>query len=102
MTSTSPALSGYVAGAQHGAPRDTRRMKAMSVPPCYKRHRFSPEIIAHAVWLYFRVALNYCAYGPIAAHFRPRRHRLPAADYRQQRRQCFQTWHEASGVRVAI
>ncbi len=41
------------------------------------------------------------AYGPIAAHFRPRRHRLPAAHYRQQRQQRFQTWQEVTGVRVA-
>ncbi len=27
--------------------------------PSYKRHRFPPEIIAHAVWLYFRFALSY-------------------------------------------
>ncbi len=27
--------------------------------PCYKRHRFPPEIIGHAVWLYFRFALSY-------------------------------------------
>jgi putative transposase len=27
--------------------------------PTYKRHRFPPEIIAHAVWLYFRFALSY-------------------------------------------
>ena len=27
--------------------------------PDYKRHRFPPEIIAHAVWLYFRFALSY-------------------------------------------
>lgn len=25
----------------------------------YKRHRFPPEIIAHAIWLYFRFALSY-------------------------------------------
>jgi len=25
----------------------------------YKRHRFPPEVIAHAVWLYFRFALSY-------------------------------------------
>ncbi len=25
----------------------------------YKRHRFPSEIIAHAVWLYFRFALSY-------------------------------------------
>jgi putative transposase len=34
-------------------------MKAVSAPPSYKRHRFPPEIIAHAVWLYFRFALSY-------------------------------------------
>src|SRR3954463_902478 len=30
----------------------------MSKPVSYKRHRFPPEIIAHAVWLYFRVPLS--------------------------------------------
>ena len=27
-------------------------------PISYKRHRFLPEIIAHAVWLYFRFPLS--------------------------------------------
>ena len=27
--------------------------------PNYARHRFPPEIIAHAVWRYFRFALRY-------------------------------------------
>ena len=27
--------------------------------PSYKRHRFPPAIISHAVWLYFRFALSY-------------------------------------------
>jgi putative transposase len=30
----------------------------MSKPVNYKRHRFPPEIIAHAVWLYFRFPLS--------------------------------------------
>ncbi|ANY82298.1 transposase (plasmid) [Microvirga ossetica] len=30
----------------------------MSKPVSYKRHRFVPEIIAHAVWLYFRFPLS--------------------------------------------
>jgi hypothetical protein len=30
----------------------------MSKPVCYKRHRFPAEIIAHAVWLYFRFPLS--------------------------------------------
>ncbi len=34
-------------------------MKEMRAPPSYKRHRFPPEIISHAVWLYFRFALSY-------------------------------------------
>jgi putative transposase len=31
----------------------------MTEPPIsYKRHRFPPQIIAHAVWLYFRFPLR--------------------------------------------
>jgi putative transposase len=30
----------------------------MSKPVSYKRHRFSPEIIAYAVWVYFRFPLS--------------------------------------------
>jgi putative transposase len=42
------------------------------------------------------------AYGPIAQHFRPRRHLLSAADYRQEMRQRFARWAEITGTeRVA-
>jgi putative transposase len=42
------------------------------------------------------------AYGPIAQHFRPRRHLLVAFAYRQEMRQRFQTWREITGTaRVA-
>jgi len=40
------------------------------------------------------------AYGPIASHFRPRRHRLSAAAYRQTSAARFQTWHEVIGATV--
>jgi putative transposase len=30
----------------------------MPNPVSYKRHRFPPQIIAHAVWLYFRFPLS--------------------------------------------
>jgi putative transposase len=33
-------------------------MTGMNKPVSYKRHRFPPEIIAHAVWLYFRFPLS--------------------------------------------
>ena len=28
-------------------------------PLCYRRHRFPPEIIQHAIWLYVRFTLSY-------------------------------------------
>jgi len=31
----------------------------MSAPLCYRRHRFPPEIIRHAIWLYLRFTLSY-------------------------------------------
>ncbi len=37
-------------------------------------------------------------YGPIAAHFRPRRHRLRAHDYRQVRDARFQSWRDVTGT----
>jgi len=40
------------------------------------------------------------AYGPIAAHFRPRRHRLTADAYRETRTERFQTWHAVTGTPV--
>src|SRR5215510_12122815 len=41
------------------------------------------------------------AYGPIAQHFRPRRHRLPAPAYRHIMAQLFQSWHEVTGTAAA-
>src|SRR3954462_6591317 len=38
------------------------------------------------------------AYGPIASHFRPRRHRLTAAAYRQTRAERFATWRAVTGT----
>jgi putative transposase len=41
------------------------------------------------------------AYGPITNHFRPRRHRLTAPDYRQARDQRFAIWRAISGLPAA-
>jgi len=38
------------------------------------------------------------AYGPIASHFRPRRHRLAAATYRQTSAERFATWRVVTGT----
>ena len=41
------------------------------------------------------------AYGPIAQHFRPRRHLLSAPEYRQEMRQRFASWAEITGTERA-
>jgi putative transposase len=41
------------------------------------------------------------AYGPIASHFRPGRHRLPARTYRQEITRRFQTWLDITGTTIA-
>jgi putative transposase len=41
------------------------------------------------------------AYGPIAQHFRPRRHLLPAPEYRQEMAQRFQIWQEITRTAIA-
>jgi putative transposase len=41
------------------------------------------------------------AYGPIASHFRPRRHLLPASVYRQEMAHRFQIWREITGTTMA-
>jgi putative transposase len=41
------------------------------------------------------------ACGPIAQHFRPRRHRFPAPEYRQEMAHRFQIWREITGTPLA-
>jgi putative transposase len=41
------------------------------------------------------------AFGPIRQHFCPRRHRLKAEAYRQERAQRFQVWNEVTGGQLA-
>jgi putative transposase len=41
------------------------------------------------------------AYGPIAQHFRPRRHRYSAPEYRQVMRARYQVWGEITGTELA-
>src|SRR4030095_11828 len=41
------------------------------------------------------------AYGPIAQHFRPRRHRWSAPAYRQEMQKRFQLWRAITGTALA-
>jgi hypothetical protein len=40
-------------------------------------------------------------YGPIAQHFRPRRHRFSAPVYRQEMQHRYQVWGEITGTEIA-
>lgn len=40
------------------------------------------------------------AFGLIAEHFQPRRHRLRAGEYRAMLQDRFQTWNEVTGVKL--
>jgi putative transposase len=42
------------------------------------------------------------AYGPIAQHFRPCRHRFSAPEYRREMTQRFETWREVTGTPMAV
>jgi putative transposase len=42
------------------------------------------------------------AYGPIAQHFRPHRHRLSASAYRQEMRHRFETWQALTTLPTAV
>jgi putative transposase len=41
------------------------------------------------------------AYGPIAQHVRPRRHRLSAAEYRQEMYNRVESWADITGTKRA-
>src|SRR5258706_9665503 len=41
------------------------------------------------------------AFSPIYGHFKPRRHRLNASDYRARMQRQFQEWNEVTGVQTA-
>ena len=41
------------------------------------------------------------AYGPISQHFRPRRHLLPASEYRDEMRKRFESWAEVTSTKRA-
>jgi putative transposase len=41
------------------------------------------------------------AYGPITQHFRPRRHLLSTAEYRQEMHNRFESWAEITGTKRA-
>ncbi len=88
-------------------------MNAHDATPCYKRHRFPPAIIGHAVWRYCRFALRYrdvaellAARGVILSYETVRQWcrtfgRGDANTLRRQRARPGDTWH-LDAVFIAI
>lgn len=59
----------------------------------YRRHRFPPEFIQHAVWLYYRFNLSHREIEDILA-----RHLLAAGHYRALRQVAFSSWDLAVAI----
>jgi putative transposase len=67
-----------------------------SPQPTRQRERRTPGFKSPGHARRFRAA-----YGPIAQHFRPRRHRLSASAYRQEMRHRFETWQDLTHLPTA-
>jgi putative transposase len=80
-------------------------MKTNSIAPDYKGFRFPPEIISHAVWLYFRFSLSFrdveellAQRGIIVSYETVRQWGLKfgqtyANELRHRRPRCGDKWH---------
>ncbi|GHO97585.1 hypothetical protein KSF_076330 [Reticulibacter mediterranei] len=80
-------------------------MKIRTIAPDYKGHRFPPEIISHAVWLYFRFSLSIRSVeellaqrGIVVTYETVRQWCLKfgqtyANELRRRRPRCSDTWH---------
>jgi putative transposase len=67
-----------------------------------RRERPSADASARTTDAGVQVAQRFLtAYGPIAQHFRPRRHHLRAPEYRQELGKRFHTWQEITSLPTA-
>ena len=83
-------------GVEHRQHRDLNNRAENSHQPTRQRERRMPgfKSAGHAQRF-------LAAYGPIAQHFRPRRHRLSASAYRQEMGQRFYSWQEIVSLPTA-
>lgn len=80
-------------------------MKTNTPAPSYKGFRFPPEIISHAVWLYFRFSLSFRGVEELLAHrgivvsyetvqqWCLKFGQTYANELRRRRPHCGDTWH---------
>jgi putative transposase len=96
LTSYGAAKREILPDVEHRQPRYLNNRAENSPPPTRQRERrmqgFKSPGHAQRV---------LAAYGPLAQHFRPRRHRLSAQASRQEMVQRFQSWQEVTGLAAA-
>jgi hypothetical protein len=85
-------------------------MKTNTIAPDYKGYRFPPEIISHAVWLYFRFSLSFrdveellAQRGIVVSYETVRQWCLKfgqtyANELRRRRPRCGDKWHQDACV----
>jgi putative transposase len=78
---------------EHRQHRDLNNRAENSHQPTRQRERRMPGFKAPG-----HAPRFLSAYGPIAQHFRPRRPRFPASEYRQEMAHRFQMWREMTGT----
>ena len=61
-------------------------------PISFKRHRFPPEIIRHAIWLYARFTLSFRDVVATFNVFTHQRHLLRRPHFKELRAGSFHTW----------
>jgi len=83
-------------GVEHRQPRYLNNRAENSRQPTRQRERRMQGCKSAG-----HVQRFLAAYGPIAQHFRPRRNRLSAPEYRREMQQRYQMWGEITGIRMA-
>src|SRR2546427_1306973 len=83
-------------GVEHRQPRYLNNRAENSHQPTRQRERHMQRFKSPGHAQRF-----LSAYGSIAQHFRPRRHRLSASGYRQELKKRFQIWREITTPAMA-
>jgi putative transposase len=94
--SSGAAKRAMLPGVAHRQPRSLNNRAENSPQPTRQREWRMPRVTSPGHAQRF-----LAAYGPIAQHLRPRRHRFSAPAYRQERRRRFDTWRAITSLPTA-
>jgi putative transposase len=96
LKSDGAAMREILPSVEHRQPRSLNNRPENSHQPTRQRERRKGRCKSPG-----HIQRYLSTYGPIAQYFRPRRHRLPAPEYRQVMAQRFQSWQEMTGTVMA-